>query len=231
MSLKDPPYAALRRFWAGLPAFPLAPRETALLVMDVQYLTCHPEFGIGRRMKEGRLRDLARWYFTEVERVVDNVARIRDTCREAGMQVAYSYLAAATEDARDVSRLVRHHGLYAEKGSGEGRILAELSPGQHDLVVPRTTLSFFTPWHGDQLLRNSGVSTLIVAGVLTDGSIASTARDAGDRGYRTVVVEDACAALVADDHRAALEPIDLWYGHVVTTDELLRAIRRGEDVS
>ena len=231
MNSKDPPYAALRRFWAGLPAVPLAPRETAFLAMDVQYLTCHPDFGIGRRMKEGRLVDLARRYFAEVERVVDNVARLRDRCREAGMQVVYSHLAALTEDGRDVSRLARHHGLFAAKGSRESEILAEISPGKHDLVVPRTNFSFFTPWHGDQLLRNSGVSTLIVAGVLTDGSIASTARDAGDRGYRTVVVEDACATFSAHDHRAALEPIDLWYGHVVTTDELLRAIRRGEDVA
>jgi nicotinamidase-related amidase len=221
----------LRRVWKGFGTVDLVPSSTALLVVDLQHLTCNSKVGLGARLIERGHEDLAARYFNMVERTVANVVRLVDASREAGIAVIYSRLASATEDGRDVPALMRHHGLWAPRGSLESEFLAELTPKRNDLVVSRTALSFFTPWFGDQLLRNLGVSNVVVAGVLTDGSIASTVRDAGDRGYRTVVVADACAALSQADHKAALEPVDLWYGLVAQTEEVAQAIRQREELS
>jgi ureidoacrylate peracid hydrolase len=225
------PHVALRRFWRGFPPARLIPGDAALLLLDVQYLTCHPDFGLGRQMRERALLDVAERYFAAVERMIQNLSRLLEAARAVGMQVAYSHLAAHTIDGRDVPEQMRDLGLFACKGTKEAQILDRVAPQRTDLVLPRTTLSIFTPRTGDQLLRNLGVKTLVIAGTLTDASIASTARDAGDRGYRTVVTEDACAALSLEDHWAALAPVGLWYGHVVTTDVVVAAIRDGSVVA
>jgi nicotinamidase-related amidase len=65
---------------------------------------------------------------------------------------------------------------------------------------------------------------------MTDGSVASTARDAGDRGYELVIAADASAALCSEDHDAALETLALWYGRVATTDAIASAMTRDEDL-
>jgi nicotinamidase-related amidase len=225
------PHVALRRFWRGFPPVRLVPGEAALLLVDVQYLTCHPDLGIGRQMHERGLADVGVRYFAAVEGMIRNLGRLLEAARAVGIQIAYSHLAAHTADGRDVPEQMRHLGLFASKGTKEAQILDQLAPRPHDLVLPRTTLSVFTPRTGDQLLRNLGVDTLVIAGTFTDASIASTARDAGDRGYRTIVIEDACAALSPEDHRAALAPIGLWYGHVVTADVVVAAIRGGSVIA
>lgn len=225
------PHVALRRFWRGFPPVRLVPGEAALLLLDVQYLTCHPDYGLGRQMRERAPVDVAVRYLATVEALVRNLGRLIEAARAAGVQVAYSHLAAHTADGRDVPEQMRHLGLFAGEGTKEAQIIERIAPQRHDLVLPRTTLSVFTPRTGDQLLRNLGVETLVIAGTLTDASIASTARDAGDRGYRTVVIEDACAALSPEDHRAALAPLGLWYGHVVTSDVVVAAIRGGSVVA
>ena len=231
MSIKTPLYPEMRRFWKGLPPFTVVPEKTALLIIDMQHLTCHPDFGIGRQMQERGLRELANSYYGQIEKITANISQLLGACREAGIEIAYSQIAAGTDDSRDLSHLVKHHGLLASRSSKEQEILPRLTPSETDLVLPRTTLSVFTPWLADQLLKNMGISTVIIAGVLSDASVASTARDAGDRGYDVVVVGDACAALTEEDHWAALETVDMWFGHVVTTEELINALRLGEVVA
>jgi len=227
---KDP-YVALRRFWRSFPPVSLAAGRTALLILDAQYLTCHPDFGLGDQLRGRGLTDLAGRYFGAVEEMVQNLSRLIEAARGARIHVAYSHLASHTADGRDVPEQMRHLGLFAGKGTKGAEILDHLAPQPRDLVLPRTTLSVFTPRTGDQLFRNLGIDTLVIAGTLTDASIASTARDAGDRGYRVVVVADACAALSPEDHRAALAPIGLWYGHVVATESVVAAVRAGTEVS
>jgi nicotinamidase-related amidase len=193
-------------------------------MIDMQRLTCDPEFGLARR-RSGLVTDAAvARYYQNVRSAAANGARLIAACRNAKIRVVHTHLASATADGRDVTDLMRQHGLWTAKGSPESAFLDALAPVHDDLVLARTTFSFFTSWLGDQLLHNLGVSTLILAGVLTDSSVASTARDAGDRGYRTIVAADACAALTAEDHDGSLELLDLWYGRVADTEAVLRAI-------
>jgi len=126
---------------------------------------------------------------------------------------------------------MHRHGLWARKGSKEAEFLGPLQPRRHELVLPRTTFSVFAPWLGDQLLKNLGISTLIMAGVTTDASVASSARDAADRGYNTILVEDACAALDLKDHRATVDFLDLWYCEVADTHHVVTAVGQRVEVA
>jgi nicotinamidase-related amidase len=55
-----------------------------------------------------------------------------------------------------------------------------------------------------------GVENLVITGVTTNTAIETTARDAGDRGYCPIVVEDGVAAHLPDDHEGALATATWW---------------------
>ncbi len=94
-----------------------------------------------------------------------------------------------------------------------------MEPRPDELVLERITLSPSNGTALDQYLRNMCVENLVVAGVLTDAAVETTARDAGDRGYNVIVVDDACAALAPAHHAAAFDHAS-WYV-VKTTAEVL----------
>jgi nicotinamidase-related amidase len=73
-----------------------------------------------------------------------------------------------------------------------------------------------------------GITGLAVAGVATNACVAATAFDAADRGYRTVLVEDACAAIDPVLHEATLLIFSHLYGRVLTADALLRELEGRE---
>ena len=73
----------------------------------------------------------------------------------------------------------------------------------------------------DAILRNSGVDTVIVAGTATNVCCESTARSAFFRDYKVVFLSDCTASFDPGMHDAALKTIDLFFGRVMTTDEVL----------
>jgi nicotinamidase-related amidase len=89
-------------------------------------------------------------------------------------------------------------------GSRAAEVIAELAPMADELVLPKSSSSPFSSTVLDYLLRNLGVRTLVVIGLLTDQCIDHTVKDAADRGYRVVCVHDACQAVTPERHAAAL---------------------------
>jgi len=66
-------------------------------------------------------------------------------------------------------------------------------------------------------LQNMGKRTLLLTGLITNGCVESTARDARDLGYRVVLVGDACATYSEDTHQRTLRWLERTIGNVVTT--------------
>ena len=56
----------------------------------------------------------------------------------------------------------------------------------------------------DYVLKRAGIETLIFGGIVTNGGVASTVRDAHVRDLRTVVLSDGCAAFSAEAHDGAI---------------------------
>jgi len=89
--------------------------------------------------------------------------------------------------------------------SGEARaILPALEPPSTFDVIERRGWSAFTGTALDQMLRARGVRNLIFCGATTDGAVHTTMREANDRGYECLLVENACCAQVAAHHEAIL---------------------------
>jgi nicotinamidase-related amidase len=82
-------------------------------------------------------------------------------------------------------------------------VIAPLAPLADELVLPKSSSSPFNSTSLDYLLRNIGITELVVAGLLTDQCIDHTVKDAADRGYTVTCLIDACMAESAERHRAA----------------------------
>lgn len=73
----------------------------------------------------------------------------------------------------------------------------------------------------DAILRNQRVDTVIITGTATNVCCESTARSAFFHDYRVVFLSDCTASFDEAMHQASLKTIDMFFGRVMTTDELL----------
>ena len=69
-----------------------------------------------------------------------------------------------------------------------------------------------------------GGRDLVLAGMATDMCVETTARDAADRGFNVIVVEDATATFFEHHHRAALSGFARVFGQVWDTEHVLSAL-------
>lgn len=104
-------------------------------------------------------------------------------------------------------------------GSWGHALVDELAPA--DLAVEKVAYSAFHQTRLDWVLRRAGVRRLLVAGIVTNGGVTSTARDAHTRDYGLTILADGCAAFDAATHETALAALRS-VGPVVTVAEALR---------
>jgi nicotinamidase-related amidase len=113
-------------------------------------------------------------------------------------------IANLTADGRDRSFDYKRCGMGFPPGSRAAQVIPELAPRADELVLPKSSSSPFSSTTLDYLLRNIGIHTLVVIGLLTDQCIDHTVKDAADRGYRVVCLHDACQAETPERHGTAL---------------------------
>ena len=92
-------------------------------------------------------------------------------------------------------------GDFAPGGFGHA-LVEELQPA--DFLIEKVAYSAFYMSRMEFVLRRAGVETLVFAGIVTNGGVASTVRDAHVRDYRVIVLEDGCAAFNAETHTATI---------------------------
>jgi ureidoacrylate peracid hydrolase len=88
-------------------------------------------------------------------------------------------------------------------GSWGQQLVEELAPA--DFSVEKIAFSAFYMTRLEWILRKTAIEHLYVGGIVTNGGIASTVRDAHVREFEITVLEDGCAAFSAEVHRAAIE--------------------------
>lgn len=218
---------------------PLRLSTTALLVIDMQHFDVSREYGVGPTMFE-RAPRLAEYYFGRVEHVVvPNIARLLDAFRAARARVIYITFGAELDDLADMPATSRARSRKREAAVGrptfyprssfECQIVPSLAPLKGELVVNKTSLGAFNSTVLESTLRNLGIETLVITGVVTTACIETTARDAADRGFNVIVVDDGCAAWDEESHRATLRAFSRHFGRVETVKRLLEVVRSGGD--
>ncbi len=192
------------------------PASSALLLVDLQNGQCGTE---ARAMHPTRAE-----FFDRVQDVVIPAGqRLIHACRAAGAEVIYTVIESLTLDGRDRGLDHKISGIFAAKGSWEAQVIEPLAPGDNDIVIPKTTSSLFNSTGFDRVLRNLGIESLMVMGVVTDQCVETTIRDGCDHGYLMTLVEDGCAAWSPHRHTESLLGLK-GYCRVRTSRELVAEI-------
>jgi ureidoacrylate peracid hydrolase len=92
-----------------------------------------------------------------------------------------------------------------------------------DVQVCKVAYSAFFNTQLDWILRKNGIDTVIIGGIVTNGGVASTARDAHMRDYQVLVLGDGCAAFSESAHRASLEDLGT-VAQVLSCEQALDAL-------
>ena len=202
------------------------PSHAALLIVDVQNYTARPDGGKYRKLSAREIDERFGFFFRMMEETaLPNLRRLQMACRQGGIEVLYTVIESLTRDGRDRSLDYKISGLHVPKGSRDAQVLDAVAPAEDEIVIPKTSSSPFISTNIDYVLRNLGVRSLILAGILTDQCIDSSARDACDLGYLVTIATDSCAALSRERHEWALRN-NRGYARQRTTAELVTEIER-----
>ena len=175
-----------------------SPATTAVLVIDMQNDTVHPE---GAYAATGAAEHATS------QNVVANVRRILDAAGEVGVPVFYSRIVVYPKpglagDNAPIFRMLAPDTFKVD--SWGAQIVDELTPRPDDVVLDRTRMSVFNGTGIDNMLRNLGVRTVLVVGAWTNMAVEHTIRDAADHGYEVAVVTDGTSSLSPEWQHAAI---------------------------
>ena len=172
--------------------------STAVLVIDMQNDTVHPD---GAYAATG-----AAAHATEQD-VVANTLAVLEAARASEVPVFYSRILVypvpgLSGDNAPIFQMLAPDTFTV--GSWGAAVVDELTPREDEMVLDRTRMSVFNGTGIDTMLRNLGVTTLVVVGAWTNMAVEHTVRDAADHGYQVTVVADATSSLSPQWQDAAL---------------------------
>ena len=202
------------------------PARTALLTIDLQYLDAHPDGWMGRLARDqGKPEVLQeRWDF--IQEISPNVRRLQDACRAADMEVIHIRVGYLTRNCRDAPHSLADETFVTQGDRRDEDFLEMVAPVGDEIIINKTTAGAFNSTNIDSVLRNLGIDRLWITGIVTEGCVEMTTRDAADRGYYVTLVSDACASSTRLAHDDALQRMsDGGLIKVHTVDELIRRIQ------
>jgi len=138
------------------------------------------------------------------------VAEVARALKAAGGLVAASQFTLWPDAAGEpmVSPHLKAMRPYLKKGDfapgSWGQANVDALTGLVDVTVSKVAYSAFFNTQLDWVLRHAGIDTVAVCGIVTNGGVASTVRDAHMRDYRTLVLSDGCAAFGEERHQTSL---------------------------
>lgn len=190
----------------------ILPKETALIVIDMQNGMCHPEGTLGQSGIDT----------TRLMGIVPRVAHLVGACRRAGIPDLWTRHYNLAEDrARDARRITPHtkkrKRIACEPGTWDSEFLDTLAPlaeGAHAVIVKYRWSAFYAT-NLDTLLSALGTRLVVICGTTTNACIDSSVRDAYMRNYDVLVVEDCVAGVRADWEKTALEVLNHYAAEVV----------------
>lgn len=214
------------------PEFRLRPAQAALLVIDMQYASASRRHGLGRLLSEGHREADGRYRFDRIEQtVVPRILELLTFFRANDLRVIFITVGSETPDYRDMPP---HMQAFARavgntRGAPEHEILEELHPLPGELVVNKTTAGAFNSTDIDRILRTLQIEQLVIVGVSTNSCVDTTARDAADRGFECVLVEDGCGSARVEFHDATLASFRRLFGRVAPAADVIAELAAGMD--
>ena len=187
----------------------IEPKRTALLLMDYQRMVVDS-------------------YAVDKAALLDRVKRLAATARNSGAMVIYVVVGfqpgyPEISGRNSVFSSLKVAGVLAT-GDPTAEICPELTPQPGDVVVTKQRVSAFTGTNLNMILHSNDIETLLLTGILTQGVVLSTLRQASDMDYRAVVIADGCSDKDPEVQRVLMEKIFPFQATVATVEEVIGAL-------
>lgn len=211
----------------------LTPETTALLIIDMQIDFCGEGGWVHSRGADLR----------NTRRAIAPLARLLEAMRPMGFTIIHT-----REGHRpDLSDLPANKYWRSAKATGKGigdsgplgrflvrgepnwEIVPELAPRAGEPVIDKCGKGAFYATDLDALLAFKKIRNLMIAGVTTDCCVQSTMRDANDRGYECLLLEDCCGAGEQVNHDTQVEMFRLsggLWGSISSSAEVLATLEK-----
>ena len=211
----------------------LEPKETALIMVDMQNDFCHPD-GFFAKNRE-RMKSIG----IEPELVEASIGTMKEmltAAREAGLYIVHTQIIQDPDtfnQPKTLHRIVNRSCRAYQDAPGPPPILPgswgaatheELAPLPGEYVVLKRGSSSFYQTDLEMVLRRRGIGAVIVAGTITYACVLHTAFDAIARDLDVVIPSDAVASWAPDLQEPTLRIADLILGAVVPTSELVNML-------
>ena len=211
----------------------LEPRETALIMVDMQNDFCHPE-GFYSRNRE-RMMSIG----LKPELVADRIGTMKqllEAARAAGLYIVHTQIIRDTDNSNKVQTLhkivAKTFRAYQDAPDGPPLVPGswgavthdDLAPLPGEFVVVKRAFSAFYQTDLELMLRRRGIRAVIIAGTVTYACVLHTAFDAHVRDFDVVMPSDAVGSWAPELQEPTLRITDLILGASVPTQELVQLL-------
>ena len=200
---------------------PVPAAETGLLIVDLQNDFLHPDGAYARGGQTSK----------DIAALPERVLPVANALRAAGGWIVSTQFTLVPGKGGEpfISPHLKQMRPFLGKGDfcpGEWghRLVDELQPA--DLTVEKVAYSAFYMTRMEWVLRKAGIETLMVCGIVTNGGVASTVRDAHVRDFSTAVLSDGCAAFSRETHDRAIGDLSTVATTLTCAEALSELARR-----